>query len=46
MSIDAVIMNRILPDGINDAYFKDWIQGQQQRLEQAADFFKPNPIFI
>ena len=45
MSIDAVIMNRILPDGINDAYFKNWIQGQQQRLEQAADFFKPIPIF-
>ena len=45
MSIDAVIMNRILPDGINDSYFKDWIQGQHQRLEQAADFFKPIPIF-
>ena len=45
MSIDAVIMNRILPEGIDDAYFKDWIQGQHQRLEQAEDFFKPIPIF-
>ena len=45
MSIDAVIMNRILPDGIHDAYFKDWIQGQHERLKQAEDFFKPIPIF-
>jgi arsenite-transporting ATPase len=45
MSIDAVIMNRILPEGISDAYFKGWIEGQRQRLEQAKDFFKPIPIF-
>jgi arsenite-transporting ATPase len=45
MNIDAVIMNRILPEGITDAYFKDWIEGQKQRLAQANDFFKPIPIF-
>jgi len=45
MSIDAVIMNRILPEGIKDAYFKGWIEGQKQRLAQAEDFFKPIPIF-
>jgi arsenite-transporting ATPase len=45
MSIDAVIMNRILPEGISDAYFKGWIEGQRQSLEQAKDFFKPIPIF-
>ena len=45
MSIDAVIMNRILPEGIHDAYFKGWIEGQQQRMQQAEDFFKPIPIF-
>ena len=44
MSIDAVIMNRILPDGIHDAYFKGWIEGQKLRLAQAEDFFKPIPI--
>lgn len=45
MSIDAVIMNRILPEGIHDDYFAGWIEGQKQRLAQAGDFFKPIPIF-
>jgi arsenite-transporting ATPase len=45
MSIDAVIMNRILPDGIHDAYFTGWIEGQKRRLAQAEDIFKPIPIF-
>lgn len=45
MNIDAVIMNRILPEGLSDAYFKGWIEGQKQRLAQAKDFFKPIPIF-
>jgi len=44
MNIDAVIMNRILPQKITDDYFKDWIKGQQKRLEQAQEFFNPIPI--
>lgn len=44
MSIDAIIMNRILPEGIHDAYFTGWIEGQKRRLAQAEDFFKPIPI--
>jgi arsenite-transporting ATPase len=45
MSIDAIIMNRILPDDVQDAYFKDWMKGQQQHLEEAKNFFSPVPIF-
>ncbi|UCD81158.1 MAG: ArsA family ATPase [Desulfobacterales bacterium] len=45
MSIDAIIMNRMLPDNIKDEYFKDWIRGQQYHLEEAKDFFSPVPIF-
>jgi arsenite-transporting ATPase len=45
MSIDAIIMNRLLPDNIKDDYFKDWIKGQQYRLEEAQDYFNPVPIF-
>jgi arsenite-transporting ATPase len=44
MSIDAIIMNRMLPDKIKDAYFKDWIKGQQHHLGEAQDFFSPVPI--
>ena len=45
MSIDAIIMNRMLPDNIKDDYFKGWIKGQQYHLEEAKDFFNPVPIF-
>jgi arsenite-transporting ATPase len=45
MSIDAIIMNRMLPENIKDDYFKGWIQGQQYHLEEAKDFFSPVPIF-
>ena len=44
MSIDAIIMNRVLPDKIKDAYFKDWIKGQHHHLAEAQDFFSPVPI--
>jgi arsenite-transporting ATPase len=45
MSIDAIIMNRILPGNIRDSYFKDWMLGQQQHLEKAKDYFNPVPVF-
>ena len=45
MSIDAVIMNRMLPGNIRDTYFKDWMKGQQQHLEKARDYFNPVPVF-
>ena len=45
MNIDAIVINRILPRGLTDAYFKDWLKSQQQRLEEARDYFDPIPIF-
>ena len=45
MSIDAIIMNRMLPGNIQDPYFKDWMKGQQHHLEKARDYFNPVPIF-
>ena len=45
MSIDAIIMNRVLPDNIKDDYFKGWIKEQHYHLAEAKDFFSPVPIF-
>ena len=45
MSIDAIIMNRMLPNNLKDDYFKGWIKGQQYHLGEAKDFFSPVPIF-
>jgi arsenite-transporting ATPase len=45
MNIDAIIMNRILPEKLKDSYFADWISGQRQHLKEAKDYFSPVPIF-
>lgn len=45
MSIDGIIMNRILPDKVNDAYFQDWRESQKQHMQLAREYFSPVPIF-
>jgi len=44
MSIDAIIINRILPASLKEDYFSDWIEGQRQHIENAREFFSPIPI--
>ena len=44
MSIDAIIMNRILPEQITESYFASWIKGQRQHREAAEQIFSPVPI--
>ena len=44
MNIDAIIMNRILPDTVTDSYFSNWLKNQQHNFAEAAEFFKPVPI--
>ena len=44
MSIDAIIMNRLLPPDIKDDYFSGWIKGQQYHFGEAKNFFSPVPI--
>jgi arsenite-transporting ATPase len=45
MNIDAIIMNRMLPETVTDSFFKDWLAGQQLHFEEAQDIFAPVPIF-
>jgi arsenite-transporting ATPase len=44
MNIDAIIMNRILPDSVTDSYFSSWLKNQQHNFAEAAEFFNPVPI--
>ena len=44
MSIDAVVMNRILPEEVKDHYFRDWIRSQQHYVALAEDIFSPVPL--
>jgi len=45
MNTDAIIMNRILPKSVNDAYFEDWQHRQSEYIRQAETYFSPIPLF-
>jgi len=45
MNIDAIIINRVLPDDVKEGYFKGWHESQQINMEKAREVFSPVPIF-
>ena len=45
MNIDGIIMNRILPDHVTDAYFQTWRRTQKAYMKTAEAYFSPVPIF-
>lgn len=45
LCIDAVIINRIFPDGVNAAYFETWKETQKHYIEEAMDYFSDVPIW-
>ena len=45
LCIDAVIINRIFPDGVDTAYFEAWKQTQQHYIKEALDYFSDVPIW-
>ena len=42
--VDAVIVNRLLPDEVADPYFDRWRDAQREHLETIVDSFSPIPI--
>jgi len=45
MNIDAIIMNRVLPLGLSEAYFERWQESQARHMESARTVFSPIPLF-
>ncbi len=45
LCIDAIIINRILPQGIKDSYFNLWKDSQETYINLAIEYFSPIPIF-
>jgi len=43
-TVDAVIVNRLLPDGVHDPFFVKWKKTQEQFLEEARGYFDPVPV--
>ena len=44
ISIDGIIMNRVLPDVVSDSYFEHWRESQRQYMDKAETYFSPIPI--
>ncbi|MGI6379168.1 MAG: ArsA family ATPase [Anaerolineae bacterium] len=45
MSVDALFLNRLLPDQVQDPYFDGWRQDQFRYRREVLDEFRPLPVF-
>jgi arsenite-transporting ATPase len=41
LAVDGVIVNRVLPDRVTDAYFQEWRASQGRILEEIESYFAP-----
>src|SRR5512143_2193030 len=44
-TVDAVLVNRLLPAGMDDPFFSKWRRTQGVFLEEARSYFDPVPVF-
>lgn len=45
LSVDALFVNRILPEHVQDPFFESWKASQAEHRQQAQDLFAPLPVF-
>jgi arsenite-transporting ATPase len=44
LTVDMVIVNRLLPDAVSDAYFAEWRRTQDEILREIEEYFAPVPV--
>lgn len=44
LTVDAVIVNRVLPNDVRDAWFDQWHTSQSELLHEIAEYFAPVPV--
>ena len=44
LTVDAVIVNRLLPRDVKDAFFAEWHMSQEKVLEEIEEYFAPVPV--
>jgi arsenite-transporting ATPase len=44
LAVDGVIVNRLLPERVTDAYFQEWRASQGRILEEIERYFAPVPV--
>jgi len=44
LTVDTVIVNRVLPTEVMDAWFNEWHQSQERILREIEEYFAPVPV--
>jgi arsenite-transporting ATPase len=44
LTVDSVIVNRVLPDEVKDHWFKEWHASQNEILRNMEEYFAPVPV--
>src|SRR5882757_57748 len=44
LAVDGVIVNRVLPNEVTDAWFQEWRQSQARILDEIDTYFSPVPV--
>jgi arsenite-transporting ATPase len=44
LTVDSVIVNRVLPESVTDAFFAEWRESQQRILQEIDAYFSPVPV--
>lgn len=44
LTVDAVIANRVLPEGVQDEFFAQWRLAQSRILKEIHEYFAPVPV--
>src|SRR5579871_4793297 len=44
LTVDSVIVNRVLPANVQDAWFNEWHQSQGAILREMDEYFEPVPV--
>jgi arsenite-transporting ATPase len=44
LTVDGVIVNRVLPEQVSDVYFSEWRASQQKVLHEIEEYFAPVPV--
>jgi arsenite-transporting ATPase len=45
LTVDAILVNRVLPDAIKDDWFAEWRESQARILKETDDYFAPVPVY-
>jgi arsenite-transporting ATPase len=44
LTIDQVLVNRLLPEEVTDAWFREWHKTQETMVREIEDYFAPVPV--